>query len=154
MSLSSTGLQAALASWTTEVFLECLTFDHASLGSPIRLVNDTQDLVRTAGTFTAFPFDIKLPSKSDDRISEAEVVASNVDRQLVQALRGISGDKPTCMYEVVLLGSPNTIEFGPATFEILGFTTVMGSISMRISFDMKFLNEAFPKDYFAPWNAT
>jgi hypothetical protein len=38
-------------------------------------------------------------------------------------------------------------------FEVLGFSTHLTSISLRVSFSMSFLGEAFPTGYFSPWNA-
>lgn len=153
MSLSNDALQSALAGWAEQIWLECLTFEHASLGSPIRLVNDKQDLARTAGTFTAFPFTFQDFVRADDQQVVAQIVADNVDQRIITALRGITG-RPTVTYEAVLYDSPNTVERGPMEFEVLGFQANISTISLRVSFAMSFLGEAFPKDYFAPWNAT
>lgn len=150
MALSQTGLQAALAQWTSEVFLECLTIEHPDI-TDILLVNDRQDLVRTAGTFVAFPFRARLHTRSEERVAEAEVVCDNVDQRIVQNLRGLAAGA-TLTYEVVLHDSPNTVEQGPFEFEIKGFVADARSVSLRISFAMDFLNERFPKDWFAPWN--
>jgi Domain of unknown function (DUF1833) len=153
VTLSSTALQSALAGWTDQIWLECLTFEHASIVTPIRLVNDRQDLVRTAGTFTAFPFEFQDFVRADDQSVIAMITADNVDQQIITALRGITG-KPEVTYEAVLFDSPNTVERGPMQFEVLGFQTNMTTMSLRISFALSFLSEAFPAGYFAPWNAT
>ena len=152
MSLSQDGLQSALAGWTDELWLECLTFDHSTLPDPIRVVNDKVNLTRTAGTFIAFPFTFQDRAQSDQQTVIAQIVADNVDQRLVEAFRGIVG-KPTVVYEAVLKDSPNVIERGPMEFEVLGFQTSQSTISLTISFALSFLNGAFPKDYFAPWNA-
>jgi hypothetical protein len=151
MSLSQAGLQAALAQHTDEAFLECLTIAHPSV-TTIRLVNDRQDLTRSAGTFIAFPFRARLQPKSEDRIAEAEIIADNVDQRIITALRGLS-DGATATYEVVLADTPNTVEAGPFEFEIMGFSADAATITLRVSGDYRVLNEAWPKDYFAPWNA-
>lgn len=151
MSLSASGLQAALAGWTDQIFLECLTFEHASLDAPIRLVNDRVDLVRTAGTFIAFPFAFQDFIKGDEQQVVANITADNVDQRIITELRGIS-TKPKVTYEAVLLDSPNTVEKGPMEFEVLGFQASLQTISLRISFALSFLSEAFPRDYFGPSN--
>lgn len=150
MTLSQTGLQAALAGWTDQVFLECLTIEHPSI-SDILLVNDKVDLVRSAGTFIAFPFRVRLHARSEDRIAEADVTCDNVDQRIVLNLRGLA-EGATLTYEVVLADSPNTVEQGPFEFEIKGFVADARSVSLRIGFAMDFLNESWPKDHFAPWN--
>lgn len=152
--VSNNALQAALSGWTSEVFLECITINHASMGSPLRLVNDRQDLVRSAGTFTAFPFEVRLHAQADDRITEGELVADNTDRRIVQALRSLTGSRPTVMYEVVLASSPNTVEVGPITYEALAFRATLADVTLTIAFAFSILNDAYPKDYFAPWNAS
>lgn len=145
------GLQAALSSGTDEVFLECLTIEHSSLASPILLVNDRVDLIRTAGTFVAFPFSVRLQPKSDDMAASAEIIADNVDQRIINALRGLTSGA-TITYEVVLSDSPNSLEQGPFEFDVRGFSANVSTISLSISFALDFLNEAFTKDYFAPWN--
>lgn len=152
MTLSQAGLQAALSQRTSEVFLECLTIDHDDFDNPIRLVNDKVDLVRSSGTFIAFPFRARLHARSEERVAEAEIVADNVDQRLIQHLRGLSAGA-TVTYEVVLLDTPNTVEQGPFQFEIQGFTADAATITLKISFALGFLNEAYPKGWFAPWNA-
>ena len=124
----------------------------SSAAAPIRLVNDQQDLVRTAGTFTAFPFSFQDFVRGEDQSVVAMITADNVDQRIITALRGISG-KPTVTYEAVLYDSPNVIERGPMSFEVLGFQSNMTTISLRISFALSFLSEAFPQHYFSPQNA-
>jgi hypothetical protein len=151
--LSPDAMQASLASWTDQTFLECLTIDHPTLDEPFLLVNDRVDLERTAGTFIAFPFSAKLQPRSDDMDAGAEIVADNVDQRLIEALRGLDYGA-TVVYEVVLADSPNTLEQGPFEYAVRGFSANASTISLRINFALDLLNEAFPKDYFAPWNST
>lgn len=153
MTLSATALQSALAGWTDEIWLECLTFEHDTLDAPIRLVNDKQDLVRAAGTFIAFPFTFRDFVRADDQSVEAQIVADTVDQRIIYAFRGITG-KPVVTYEAVLHGSPNTVERGPMQFELMGFQANLTTISLRVSFAFSFLSDAFPAGYFAPWNRT
>lgn len=151
MSLSQEGLQSALAGSTDEVWLECITIEHPSIAT-MRLVNDRVDLVRSAGTFVAFPFSVRLHVRSDEMNAMAEVVADNVDQRVILALRGLAHGA-TLKYEVVLASSPNVVEQGPFEFEIKGFSANVSTVSLSVSFAMDFLNESFPKDYYAPWNS-
>lgn len=152
MTLSATALQSALAGWTEEIWLECLTFEHADLIDPIRLINDKANLVRTAGTFVAFPFTFQDFVRGDEQSVQAVITADNVDQRLVEALRALD-TVPTVTYEAVLHSAPNTVIKGPMEFEVMGFQAALGTISLRISFALSFLNEAFPALYHAPWNA-
>lgn len=150
MPLSSAGLEAALAPQTNQVFLECLTISHASI-SDILLVNDKVDLPRTAGTFVAFPFQVRLHPRSDERTIDAQIVADNVDQRIVQNLRGLSAGA-SVTYEVVLQSQPNTVEQGPFDFNLQGFVADALTVQLQLGFGLEFLNEKFPKDVFAPWN--
>lgn len=102
--------------------------------------------------FVAFPFTVRLHTRSDDMDAMAEIVADNVDQRIIQALRALEYGA-TVRYEVALAGDPYGVEMGPFDFEVKGFSANLTTISLRVAFAMEFLNEAFPKDYFAPWNA-
>lgn len=150
--IDQTTLQALLSPQTDEIILQCLTIEHASLGSPIRLVDDRQDLVRTEGTFIAFPFEFQDFVRGDDRAVEAVITADNVDQRIIDALRGVVG-RPTVTYEVVRRSAPNVVQRGPMQFEFMGFQASLGVVSIRITFDYASLNEAFPSAVFSPSNA-
>jgi len=152
MALSSIGLRSALDQMTSQVWLECLTLTHASI-STLRLVNDKKDLVRSAGTYIAFPFEFQDFVRSDDQSVSATITVSNVDQRIVQALRSLVG-KPNIAYEVVLADTPNVIERGPMDFICQQFTSNIKTITLTVAFKLNILNNAFPKDQFAPWNST
>jgi hypothetical protein len=146
------GLRQALAETADEVMVECLTFEHASFASPIRVVNDRVDLVRGALTFTAFPFVVRLPARADDSVAEADIFADNVSRELIDEFRTIE-DPPKVTYEAVLVSKPNTVQVGPMEFEVRDFLANAGTLSLRIAFAFEVLGERWPKDNFAPWNS-
>lgn len=145
-------IQAALSANTDEIILQCLTIEHPSLGEPIRLVDDWQDLTRSAGVFTAFPFEFQDIVRGDDRVAEAMITADNVDQRIIESLRGVVG-RPTVTYEVVRRSAPNVVQYGPSQFEFIGFQAALGTVAIRIAFALPALNEAFPKDVFSPSNA-
>jgi hypothetical protein len=102
--------------------------------------------------YVAFPFRAQLQPKTEDRVAEAQIVCDNVDQRIIYALRGLS-DGATAQYQVVLADDPGEVEYGPFEFEVMGFAADAQTITLRVSGDYRVLNEAFPKDYFAPWNA-
>lgn len=146
--LSPAALQAALAQETEEVFLACLTIEHPDLQTPIRLVNDTQDLVRAAGTFIAFPFEVPVPDADDQKLSQVQIRIDNVDRSITDTIRGLDG-KPQITLEVVLASSPDTVEAGPFPFSLLDSGYDALAVTGRLGFE-DVLNEPFPKDSFTP----
>jgi len=154
MALSQGALQAVLASATEKVFLECLTIEHTDI-TTVRLVNDSQDLERSSGTFSHFPFRVSAATQTQDRPPAINITADAVDQRIVFALRQLAGsrERAKITYEVVLADTPNTVEFGPVSFE---FDSMSGDsatqITVRASFLKGALNDAFPKDQFAPSN--
>lgn len=108
-SLSSLAKQAVFAQETGEVFLLLLTISHASLATPIRVVNNTQNITSNGNLYTAFPFTIVLPDDTEEQPPRMRLVIDNVDRQIVQAVRNMTS-KPTITLDVVLASQPDTLE--------------------------------------------
>jgi len=154
MSLSQSALQAVLSSATEQVFLECLTISHPDIDT-IRLVNDTQDLERTAGTFFRFPFEVSAATQIQDRPPSIDIKADAVDQRVLQKIRSIAGMKKRAeiSYEIVLADTPNQIEFGPVKFEFDYLSADSATrVTVKASFLKGALNDAFPAGQFAPSN--
>jgi hypothetical protein len=142
-----------LAQETGEVFLVCLTISHPSLTVPYLLVNDYNPLVRTAGTFQPFAFDVSLPSEREDQLPQVAVTLDNIDNEIVVAIRNLTGQRPSVTVEVVLASSPDTVEAGPFAFSILNVNYSDATVQGTIGFEDDLLNTAFPADTFTPTNS-
>lgn len=94
----SQALKEAYASAPAGVFiLETIELRHPTFDAPFRLVRDSRDLNATLEAdaplnggeevlFTAFPFQIRLPSISDRSIAEATVTIDNIGRELTDMI--------------------------------------------------------------------
>lgn len=156
MTLSQAALQAVLAESTSEAFLYCLTLTHPELDT-LRLVNDRVDLVRTEGTFMAFPFQVLDPPQDGNEPPRGRIRIDNVDQRVILALRSIAGSREdlTVRWEEVLASSPNTIEAGPIEFRAVGAPSITpGEITIELEWHAGLLTAAFPARQFAPSNAT
>jgi len=154
MALSQGALQAVLASATEKVFLECLTIEHSDIAT-IRLVNDTQDLTRSAGVFFRFPFEVSAATQVQDRPPAIDIRGDAVDQRIVQGLRELAGKRQRAKitYEVVLADTPDTVEFGPVNFEFDSMSADSATrVTVKASFLKGALNDAFPAGQFAPSN--
>src|SRR6056297_436289 len=154
MPLSQGALQAVLASATEKVFLECLTVSHPDINT-IRLVNDTQNLTRSAGIFFRFPFEVSATTQAQDRPPSIDISGDAVDQRVVQGLRELAGKRELAqiVYEVVLADTPDSIEFGPVKFEFDSMSADSATrVTVRASFLRGALNDAFPSGQFAPSN--
>lgn len=156
MPLSQGALQAVLSSATSKVFLQCLTIEHPDI-TTLRLVNDTQDLVRSSGTFERFPFGVTASVQTEGKPPSIKIVADAVDQRVIRAVRNLAGkrERAKITYDIVLSESPDSIEFGPVAFEMEG---VSGGSSTTITINASILkgalDDAFPKDQFTPSNVS
>lgn len=107
--LSSTALASIHAQETGEVWLVLLTISHASLPSPIRVVNNNEDITSRGNIYQAFPFDIVLPGEDPDGITKAMLRFDNVERTAITAIRGLTSP-PSVTIEVILASAPDTVE--------------------------------------------
>lgn len=148
MTVSQTFKQAFFQQQTDEVPLLILTIAHADLASPIRVVNNTENITSGGNVYVAFPFEIKLPNLSSEDMPRATITICNVDRQIVQAIRSISS-KPDITLSLILAGDPNTIEVGPYEFKLSGVSYDAFTVEGTLSYD-NFLDEPYPGDKFTP----
>jgi len=147
---SLTARQAINAQQTAEVFLLILTIDHADLTTPIRVVNNTENIDSRGDTYIAFPFQVNLPADRDDQISQVNLSIDNVDRQIVEAVRSLYSPADVAL-EVVLASSPDTLEAGPFDFKLKSANYNALTVEASLGYE-DILNEPFPGDSFNPAN--
>lgn len=110
--VSSTARQAGLAPETNEVFLYLLEISHTNLSTPIRVVNNRENIIHNGNTYLATAFNFTPPAESDGEIQPAKLTIDNVDRRIVEAIRTINSLADISAI-VVLASDPDTIEVGP-----------------------------------------
>jgi hypothetical protein len=112
-SLSPKAVSSSQAQDTDEVWLVLLRIIHASItpGGVLRCVNNMEDITGGSDnqTYTAYPFQLDLPNFDVDQPSVAKLKIDNVDRGIIEAIRGLP-TPPKCDIEVVLASQPTTIE--------------------------------------------
>lgn len=101
-------LDSLIAAQSDQALTTLLTFEHPSLSPPIRVTNNTQDIVSGGQTFIAFPFALTPPSDSENT-SSAGIAIANADRRISAALEGLL-DPVKVTIQMVLTSSPSTIE--------------------------------------------
>lgn len=100
-----------------EGLLVLLTINHADLSAPIRVVNNTVNITSRGDLFTAFPFDITLPTDNPDTAPRARLQIDNVSREIGQAIRQISS-AATMLIEVVRTDDFDTLELSFPTLTL------------------------------------
>ncbi len=92
-----------------EVFLILLTINESSLSSPIRVVNNNENITSNGNIFIGYPFDIQLPDSFQDAPPRAKLTIDNVSREIGTAIRLISG-APTVQIDIIMASAPDVIE--------------------------------------------
>lgn len=147
-SLTLATRRALNAPETNEIFLVLLTISHKDMDTPIRVVNNAEDVTSRGDLFTAYPFDLSLPNDEDNQSPRARLVIDNIDRQIVLAVRQLSSS-PTVTIEIIRAADPDMIE---ARFVDFRFTNITYD-SQMIEGDLTledFTAEPFPAASFSP----
>lgn len=114
---------AMMAQETAVVPLALLTITHPSLAVPIRLCSDAvsatgaTNVVRGGETYVAYPFDLILPSDTDEGPPRARLTVDNVAREIVQLVRAAS-PAPQVTMDIINAAAPDdtAATFGPFKF--------------------------------------
>lgn len=137
-------------SWSQEsnLPLVLLTIDHDDLSTPIRVVNNSEDITSDGEVYTAFPFKLSLPDSKQEAPPSAKLIISNVSREIGQAIRLISSP-PSVTITVVRQETPDVVE---AEFVGMKLTNVEFD-ALTVSGDIHFedlTRERFPYLTFSP----
>lgn len=142
---SSAAVAAANAQYTDKVWLMLLEITHATLTTPIRVVNNNEDIVSNGNTYLKAAFDMPLPDEIDESPS-VQIVIDNVDRLIVDSARSISSPA-TVTLSVVLADTPNVIEAGPFLMQLVRVSYDKLKVTGTLIYE-DILNDQFPAQTF------
>lgn len=150
-SVSAAALKSIQDESTAEVWLVILDINHSSLSEPIRVVNNTEDIVHGGETYLAVPFRIKLPDETPDQLPRVTLEMDNVERLITATIRNIR-KPPTVTLKVILADSPDTVEIGPFEFTVrnVRYDALVVQADLRLE---DILSEPFPVHTFTPGTA-
>lgn len=145
----STEMQTAMFSQETDDgLLVLLTITHDDLSTPIRVVANGEDITSRGNSFTAFPFEILLPSDEPDSPPNAQLTIDNVSREIGQAIRTISS-AAAVLIEVIRLKSLDTVELSFPSLNLRNVRFDAGKVTGDLtSEDLQI--EPYPADTFNP----
>jgi len=116
-----------------EAPLILLEINHPDLTTPIRVVNDRQDLVSNGNTFIAMAFRAALPSEPEKGLPKARLAMDNVGKELVTWIDGSNGGEgATVRMMQVLRSNPDnlevdiTMDLSDVTMDSLEVTATLG----------------------------
>lgn len=107
--LSSTALAESFKTNSDQVWLALLTISHSTLATPIRVVNNNENITSRGNLYQWFPFMIELPGEDPDSPSRARLRIDAVDRQIIEVIRSISSP-PSITIEIILAATPDVVE--------------------------------------------
>lgn len=133
---------------TDLAWLILVTIDHADLDAPLRLVNNTEDIVSNLNTYVHFPFEMSLPTEFDDRPPSVSFRIDAVDQRIVQALRQLNS-APTVTLDIINTDDLDEVVMGPVEFELREARYDLMVIEGQLAFE-PVLEEAYPGTRMTP----
>ncbi len=146
--LSTTGKASLFAPATGEVWLHLLTIDHDDLTSPIRLVDNNEAVVSRGDTYLPFAFRPQIPAEVDGQLPKVELQIDAVDQTIIAQLEELQ-TPPTITLEVIMAGTPDTVERGPWYFTIRSINYNALTIRSELTYEA-LTAEPFPYRRFSP----
>lgn len=141
--LSTAAYSAINAQQTGEVLHMLLTVEN-SAGPPIRMTDNSVDVVSRGWTFIAYPFALELPTDEAGNISSARLSIDNVARALVDEIRNLV-EPLVLTIEIVAASTPDTVEYSAVDYRLKNVTydalTISGTLTQE-----NYLTEPYPKD--------
>lgn len=112
-----------------------LKIDHASLSAPVRLVNDTRNLVTLGDTYLALPFSVTLPNDKAREVPRAKLQMENTGRELTGELERLPpGAALTATLMVVHRSTPGVVDY-QFTAPLSGVRVDVASVSATMGPD-------------------
>lgn len=144
----SPALLAQLYAQESDVpFLMLVTLTHSSF-SPIRLVNNSENIVSNGETFTAFPMRIRLPMDDGESTREVSIEFDNVSLTLIDELRTVTTPIDVKV-DMILSSNPDDIQISLDELKMRNVTYNKQIVSARLYLD-SFLNVELTSERYSP----
>lgn len=112
MSLSTQAREALQRVSDQQGLLWLLTITGGGLPAPVRLVNDTRNLVSLGQTFLALPFEVVPPKDAAKEVPRAQLRIDNIGRELLAELEKLpAGAELLATIQLVYRPTPDYIEY-------------------------------------------
>jgi hypothetical protein len=112
-----------------------LEITHADLPSPVRVVNDNQDITSNGNLFVALAFEATLPDEPEEGMPRAQLAVDNVGKDLTYWLESSGGGQGAQVRMMqVLRSAPDTIEW-EVTLDLNNVSLDMLRVRGTLSFE-------------------
>lgn len=124
-----------------------LTINHPDLSSPVRVVNDTDNITSNGNLYLAYPFECILPDDYENRLPRARLSIANVGRDLMQWLETSDGGQgATATFQQIMRSRPDQVEW-QITMSLFNVTANNQEVSAELGFENLFAKPAISISY-------
>lgn len=130
-----------------EAPLILLEITHPDLTQPVRVVNDTVDVLSTGNNYIAYPFRVTLPDDVENTLPKAKLSIDNVGKDLMYWIEKSGGGTGSSVRFIQIMRSrPNLIEW-EITMALSNVQATMQEISAELGFENLFAKPAIRFQY-------
>ncbi len=133
--ISTNAREQVHSSEIQDVILVALDIEHPDLDT-IHVVDNTQSILWGATVYQASSFKFKPPQQEEGELRTASITLSNVDRNIVAAIRAINSS-PTITANILFVGDTVEREAGPWEFDLYEVSYNSHSITGTLSYNLK-----------------
>ncbi len=131
-------------------FLTLVTLSHSDFAAPIRLVNNSVNVISRGDTFIAFPMQIRLPADDGEKARDISIEFDNVSLELIDEIRSVT-DEIGVKIEMVLASLPDEVQIELDELKIQSLNYNKSRISAAIVLD-SFLTTELTSERYSPTN--
>ena len=143
----SSAARAEFNALSGDAALILLEIHHSALSVPIRVVNNTEDIISNGETYIAMGFRVTLPDDFEAKIPRATLSVDNIGRELTQWIETAGGaEGATVRIMQVMPAALNVIEW-EITLELSNITIVTWQVSGDLGFEDLMGKSAVPMVY-------
>lgn len=139
--------EKAIAQHSSDPFLVLLTITHDDLEEPIYVVRNNKAVVSRGNTYLAYPFEIELPTDTDQSPG-ARISIANVSRRIGKAIESLL-TAPTVKIEIVLASALDSVERTWDEFTMINSSYDAMTVTATLA-HVSYWNEAWPKKTIRP----
>lgn len=148
--LSNQLLAQLFAQESSDPFLVLLTLSHPNFTTPIRLVNNTEEIISRGDVFTPFPFRIRLPADDGEQSRQVRLEIDNVSLELIDEIRSVT-TAISVKLEMILASIPDTVQMSLEELQLQNVNYDKYRIEALLVLD-NFLNVELTSERYNPSN--
>lgn len=127
--------------------LVLLEINHSELSTPVRVVNDTQDITSNGNLYIACPFRFVPPDDYENQLPKAKLAVDNIGRDLMYWIESTGGGQGSWVKAMnVMRSRPDQIEWS-ISMNLYNVQVTMKEISAELGYDNLFAKPAVARQF-------